>query len=628
MKCLKNKIITFLAFLNICLLGYLAYIVNTLPKIKTQDFYPTKDVTILDSENNLINHLPTFKSDIDYENIPQNVINALLSTEDESFFSHQGINPKRIAKALFNDISAGYAKEGASTITQQVIKNTYLSSEKNINRKIKEIILALKLEKSLRKQDIITYYLNNVLFSDNIYGLYNAALYFFDKKPHLLTVDEAATLVGLIQLPNHYNPYKNINEATIRRDTVLKAMFKNGFISSDELQIYRNIKISSKLKKNDIFKNTTYYNPYLDLIDNKSTSVNTYMNKDIQYTFYEIATNKLGFLPDNRINIGLVAIDNKNAGILGIFGNRNSDKMNINNVLVKRHMASTMKPIIDYLPYFETKISSPGEVIIDEPYNYSDGTPLKNWDSQYKGAISFRQALSESRNIPALKVFNLTSQDEKIKILKKLGLNPPDKLYEADAIGCGNGLYSLLEVTNAYTCFANNGKFKKADYKVNDNPFRQVIKPSSAFFINSILHDVFKSSSFTPKNTYMMAKTGQTNYDSKTAKKYNIPLNATKDSFVISYTKNITFGCYIGYDRITSDSYLDRYKTQIPRKIMSYFMKKYAPNDSMPTIPDNITKEKCIIQDNELYLDKNGYYEYFIIDALPPRYKEKNYILI
>lgn len=328
MKDLRNKLVLLLAFLNISILIYLIIIVNTLPKIKTQDFYPTNDVTILDSNNNLINHLPTFKSDITYEEIPQNVINALISTEDEAFFIHNGINPKRIIKAILTDIKSHYAKEGASTITQQVIKNTYLSSEKNINRKVKEIILAIKLENSMQKSDIITYYLNNVLFSDNIYGIYNASLYFFNKKPALLTVDEAAMLVGLIQLPNKYNPYKNLAEATIRRDIVLKAMYKNNFLTHDELEIYRNIKLENKLKKNVIFQNTSYYNPYLDLIDTKTKSLKTYMNKDIQYTLYEIATNKLGFLPDDKINIGLIAIDNHTAGILGIFGNRTANKKN------------------------------------------------------------------------------------------------------------------------------------------------------------------------------------------------------------------------------------------------------------------------------------------------------------
>lgn len=628
MKDLRNKLVLLLAFLNISILIYLIIIVNTLPKIKTQDFYPTNDVTILDSNNNLINHLPTFKSDITYEEIPQNVINALISTEDEAFFIHNGINPKRIIKAILTDIKSHYAKEGASTITQQVIKNTYLSSEKNINRKVKEIILAIKLENSMQKSDIITYYLNNVLFSDNIYGIYNASLYFFNKKPALLTVDEAAMLVGLIQLPNKYNPYKNLAEATIRRDIVLKAMYKNNFLTHDELEIYRNIKLENKLKKNVIFQNTSYYNPYLDLIDTKTKSLKTYMNKDIQYTLYEIATNKLGFLPDDKINIGLIAIDNHTAGILGIFGNRTANKITINNVLVKRHMASTMKPLIDYLPYFEKTTASPGEVVIDEEYNYSDGTSLKNWDSIYKGAISLRQALRESRNIPALKIFKKTSKETKIETLSRLGLTVPNNLYEADAIGCGNGLYSLFEISNAYLAFANNGKFKKASYILNDDPFLQVIKPSSAFFINSILHDVFSKSKFVPKNTYMMAKTGQTNYDKRTALKYNIPSNATKESFVISYTKDITFGCYVGYDKIDSTSYLDRIKTQIPRTIMTYFMNKFQTNVGSPDTPSNIEKQKCIIKDNVLYLDESGIYEYFIKDALPPKYKEHNYIKI
>lgn len=126
----------------------------------------------------------------------------------------------------------------------------------------------------------------------------------------------------------------------------------------------------------------------------------------------------------------------------------------------------------------------------------------------------------------------------------------------------------------------------------------------------------------------MMAKTGQTNYDKRTALKYNIPSNATKESFVISYTKDITFGCYVGYDKIDSTSYLDRIKTQIPRTIMAYFMNKFQTNVGSPDTPSNIEKQKCIIKDNVLYLDESGIYEYFIKDALPPKYKEHNYIKI
>ncbi len=627
MKSLTNKLIIILAFLNIIIIIYILKIYTTLPSIQSSDFYINDEVTILDSTSNIINHKATFKTSIKYEQISQNVINSLISTEDEAFFIHNGINPKRIVKALIKDIKSFKAKEGASTITQQVIKNKYLSSDKSINRKLKEMMLALKLERILTKEEIITYYLNNVLFSDNIYGIYNASLYFFDKEPINLTIDEASTLVGLIQLPNFYNPYKNLEKCSLRRNIVLKALFKNNFITQDELDFYRNINLYSKLKKNEKFINTSYYNQYLDIIDNKVGTVSTYMNKDIQYTLYEIATNKLNFLPDDDINIGLICIDNNTNGILGIYGNRTPYKKTINTVLQKRHMASCMKPIMDYLPYFETTNNSPASVIIDDDINYSNGTKLKNWDNLYKGAISIRQALSESRNIPALKIFNMTSYEKKKEILSRVNLELPGTLYEADSIGCGNALFSLYDIASCYTAFANMGKFRKVEAIVNEEPYLQVMRPTSAFFINTILHDVFKSSSYNIDG-YMMAKTGQTNYDSDTIKKYNIPQYATKDSYVISYTKDITLGIYIGYDKISSTCYLDRQKTQIPRTIMKYFMRKYQNNAKEITIPSDITYKKCNIINNELYLDDNGKYDYFIKDVYPDKYKKRSYFKI
>lgn len=627
MKSLINKLIIILAFLNIIIIIYILKIYTNLPHINSNDFYINDEVTILDSSSNIINHKATFKTSILYEQISQNVINSLISTEDEAFFIHNGINPKRIVKALLKDIKSLKAKEGASTITQQVIKNKYLSSDKSINRKLKEMMLAMKLEGMLTKEEIITYYLNNVLFSDNIYGIYNASLYFFDKEPINLSLDEAATLVGLIQLPNYYNPYKNLDECILRRNIVLKALYKNKFISQSELEFYRNIDLSSKLKKNEKFLNTSFYNQYLDIIENKVGCVNTYMNKDIQYTLYEIATNKLGFLPDDDINIGLICIDNNTNGILGIYGNRTPYKKTLNTVLQKRHMASCMKPIMDYLPYFESTNNSPASVIIDDDINYTDGTKLKNWDNLYKGAISVRQALSESRNIPALKIFNMTSYEKKKEILSKLNLKLPNTLYEADSIGCGNATFSLYEIASCYTAFANMGKFKCVSPLVNDNPFYQVMRPSSAFFINTILHDVFKSSSYNIDG-YMMAKTGQTNYDAKTLKEYNIPIGSTKDSYVISYTKDITLGIYIGYDIISSKTYLDRDKTQIPRTIMKYFMRKYQNNAKEITMPKDIEVKKCSIIGSLLYLDQNGKYDYFIKDVYPLEYKKRSFMKI
>lgn len=287
-------------------------------------------------------------------------------------------------------------------------------------------------------------------------------------------------------------------------------------------------------------------------------------------------------------------------------------------------MASTMKPIMDYAPLFETTTSSPATIINDSPMTYSDGTALKNWDYQFKGDITLRQALKESRNIPALKIFKKISNQERKNVLKRLGMNPINDFLESDALGCGANLFSLLEVANAYLAFANEGMYKQASFVKNDEPFVRALKPSTAFFINSILHDVFAGSKFDLKNGYMMAKTGQTNYDSNTLKKYNIPSYATKDSFVISYTKNLTFACYIGYDSISSSNYLDRRRVQIPRAIMAHFMNKFAYGEKIMA-PNDVVYKRYEYHDNTIYLSNSGKYDYFILGAEPKEYYKKKY---
>ena len=194
-----------------------------------------------------------------------------------------------------------------------------------------------------------------------------------------------------------------------------------------------------------------------------------------------------------------------------------------------------------------------------------NGTKLKNYDNQYLGAITLRKALSDSRNIPAVKLFNQVGYERAFQFVEKLGIEKKDTIYEADAIGGTTTGYTLLSLANAYQGFANLGYYKKAvPYQkiqydltsyVNDTPAKLVMKPTTAYLINSMLHDVFKGSTFDQKNTYMMAKTGQTNFDQATIKKYHLPWNATKDSLLIAYTKDMTIGVWVGYEKYQMENF-------------------------------------------------------------------------
>lgn len=564
------------------------------------------------------------------------MINALLAIEDDTFFNHKGVNIKRLIGALIENIKAKSYKEGASTINQQVIKNLVLTSDKTMNRKVSEIILSFKLDEIYSKEQILELYLNNVLFGQNIYGIKEASLYYFNKEPSLLSLDEAATLAGIIQLPNYYNPYQNIEEAIKRRNVVLKAMLDKNFIGESAYVKAKNESLDKKLEKNNKFKKESYLNSYLDYLESEigknMNNVYTFLDKDCQKELVNIALNKYNHFPDNDIKVAMVLLDNNTAGIKALVGNRDLSKKVINYATSKRQFASTMKPLQVYGPLFEYLNYSPASVINDSYFTYSNGIQLKNWDNQFKGDITIRKALSESRNIPALKAYMMTSDEEKVQFLNALGLYPDKPLIEPEALGAGNNTYSLLDITSAYSVFARSGKFLKtsAIASTSGNSFyekstlkKQVIKESTAFFTNSILHDVFKNSSYNIDSGYLVAKTGTSNFDAAILKKYNIPQGASKDSYVIAYTKDVTFGVWVGYDNVSSTQYLDRNKIHISKKIMKHVMNKYKGEASSYPKPSNVTLTRVNINDGDLYLDPNGFYDYFIIGTEPLHYYRK-----
>lgn len=598
-------------------------------------------IEIYDSDNELISTENCYYQYVSLNNISDHIKNAFVAVEDRDFYEHDGYSIKRIFSAIYTNIIDGSYSSGASTITQQYVKNTILTNEKTLERKANELAYALELEKRYTKDQILEAYLNTILFGSNIYGIQMASKYYFNKDASAINISEAAYLAGMIQAPNRYNAYINPDAANDRKNVVLKCMQEEGYISSLEYDYEKNINISSLLSKSFDNKQISYITPYLDYIyqninfnDDTINEIYTYLDKNIQYDLYKIMTNEYGLFNDDNLNCAIVVLDNKTYGIKAIMGNRSTDSMVLNYASdVKLQPGSTIKPILDYAPAIEYLGYTPATIINDEYFKYSDGTVLKNYDNNYLGPITLRRALSDSRNVPAVKLFNLVGHDKAFSFANKMGIYS-DKYYEADAIGGATTGYTLLSLANAYQSFANLGYYKKVsaiskiEYNTyswkNDDYAKLIMKPSTAWLINNILHDVFKGSSYDLKNTYLMAKTGQTNYDSKTLSKYNIPYGATKDSLLIGYTKDLTIGIWVGYNQIKEGQYLDRYKKNIPRSIMKIILEKYAQPNNYYEIIDNITKEYITIVDDKAYLsNSNGYYEYFEKGTEPLSYPNK-----
>lgn len=595
-----------------------------------------KPISIYDKNNNLVSTDNYYYSYASIDEISSNIIKAFIAVEDKSFYKHNGFNIKRIASSIINNITNNKS-HGASTITQQYVKNIFLSNEKTIERKLKEIAISFNLEKRYTKDQILEAYLNSILFGANIYGIKMASLYYFNKLPKDISLSEASYLAGMIQAPNYYNAYKNHEAANERKNIVLKCMLDENYITIDEYNTEINVDIKKLLGKKLLdYKN--YLSPYLDYIysilpenNDNINEIYTYLDLDIQKDLYKIITNEYGLFNDENLNCSIVVLNNYNYGVMAIVGNRSTNQRVLNYACeVKLQPGSVIKPILDYAPAIEYLSYGPATLINDEPYTYKDGTVVNNYDDGFLGVISLRKALSDSRNIPAIKLFNEVGYDKAFSFANKIGIES-DEIYEADAIGGAKNGYTLLSLANAYQAFANLGNYKKASgissicydghtYYNNELP-KLAMKPSTAWLINNMLHDVFKNSIYNLDNTYLMAKTGQTNYDEKTLNKYSIPYGATKDSLLIGYTKDLTIGIWVGYNNISKNNYLDRYKKNIPRSIMKIILGKYAKDDLYYEVIPGITKRYITTFDNQIYLAKeNGYYEYFIEGMEPHNY--------
>ncbi len=643
MKSILNKVFLFITVftLIITLIGSIAGIVLFRNASNTSIFIKenSKPIYIYDDKKNLISSDSLYYEYCSIKEVSPILIQAVTAIEDKDFYHHPGISIPRILSSIYQNIKNKSIVSGASTITQQYIKNTYFTNEKTFMRKINEIAYALELEKKYTKDQILEAYFNTVLFGSNIYGVKMAARYYFNKDPKDITANEAAILAGMIQLPNHYNPLKNPDAATERKNLVLRRMLEEGYLTKEEYEALILVHASDLVQKGFTNTKITYLTPYLDYLfsslpqsNDNINAIFTYLDTDIQKTLYSIMNNDYKLFNDDELNCAIVVLDNSTYGVKAIAGNRSYNQRVISyasDVLLQP--GSTIKPLLDYAPAIEYLNYNPATIIVDEEYSYKNGTSIKNYDNQYLGAIPLRKALSDSRNIPAVKLFNEVGYERSFAFLKNLGIEKKDTIYEADAIGGSTTGYTLLSLANAYQAFANLGYYKKASayHKIeydltnlsNDSKAKLVMKPTTAFLINSMLHDVFKGSTFDQKNTFMMAKTGQTNYDQSTIKKYHLPSNATKDSLLIAYTKDLTIGVWVGYEKISDGKFLDYYKKNIPRSIMKLLLDTFAEKGLYYDDIDGIHKSYITIYEDKAYLAKdNGYYEYFLEGTQPLTY--------
>ncbi|WP_017755542.1 transglycosylase domain-containing protein [Calidifontibacillus oryziterrae] len=641
-------------------LGAMAFIKDA-PKIDAASLEVPQSTKVYDRDKNLIAELGDEKrTTITYQEIPKILEDAVLATEDVRFYEHIGIDFKRIAGAVIANITDGFGSQGASTITQQVVKNAFLSPEKTWKRKIQEQYLAIQLDSKYSKQQILTMYLNRINYGNRAYGAAKAAEIYFGKELKDLELHEAALLAGLPQRPNGYDPYKYPEEAEKRRNLVLSYMEMHGKITSEQADEAKAIPVTSYIveKKESSNPHDAFIDQVLEEIeqiediDIQSSGVSIYTTLDAKtQSFVEKVLNTDDYItyPDERFQAGIVVLDTKTGEVLAIGGGRNQSTSYFATD-IKRQPGSTAKPIFDYGPAIEYLKWSTYHQIVDEPHSYTNGPAVNNWDGGYKGQMSIRDALADSRNIPALKTFQEVGPAKSRAFAASLGIQVEDRINEAYSIGGFNGT-SPLDQAGAYSAFGNNGVYTKPHTilkivfpdgrEINMKPESKVVmKEYTAFMVTDMLKSVMHSGTGRSANVsgvHIAGKTGTTNYENETRQKYNIPKSAVPDSWFTGYSPDYTISVWTGYNEHSKENYISSKNQGISKQLFKVIMTEISKGKKqrdfvMPTsvikspvvkgsnppmLPSTLTPEDMIV------------YEYFVkgteptevsdeYDTLPP----------
>lgn len=524
------------------------------------------------------------RTEIPLEEISPYIRQATISIEDSHFYEHYGFRPTSFIRATLANIVSGGFSQGGSTIDQQVVKNALLTREKTITRKIKEIILSLKLDKEVPKDTILQIYLNESPYGGTIYGVEEACLSYFGKHAKDVTLTEAAYIAALPQSPTYYSPYgKHRDELEKRKNLVLERMYELGYITESERNIAQEEYVTFEKDVTNSGKAlhfVMYIREYLeekygtDVVLNGGLKVITTVDYNLQKNLEEIV--KEGALENekkfNATNAAAVAINPRNGQILAMVGSRDFFDTKIpgqyNIATALRQPGSSIKPII-YAAAFALGYT-PETVLFDVPTQFSSrcdayGKPKaganetdcympEDYDGKWRGPMTLRDALAQSINVPAVKLLYLTGIDRAIKLAQQMGLstlNNPER-YGLSLV-LGGGEITLLELTNAYGVFANNGIYNNPqgilEVRDSDNNIlekfslqeKEVLSEPVSSLISSVLSDnvakipgygPISSSNFYFKDRPVAAKTGTT--------------NDYRDVWVIGYTPSVVLGMWGG----------------------------------------------------------------------------------
>tara|TARA_B100000214_G_scaffold212254_1_gene154217 strand:- start:897 stop:2738 length:1842 start_codon:yes stop_codon:yes gene_type:complete len=510
---------------------------------------------------------------VTFNEIPAFLIEALVATEDRRFFQHWGIDPFSLVRAAVVNLKEGKIKQGGSTLTQQLAKNLFLVFDRSVERKVQELLLALWLEMSFTKEQILTLYLNRVYFGSGVFGLRAAAEYYFGKSVSDLRLNEAAMLIGTLKAPSKYNPRTNLSLAKKRTTQVLNNMMHAGSLKKNILRKHAKYRVKIKSQLN--LQRGTWY--FADWIRERAEAYanNVYLNKRVFTTLDPLLqkkaeaalANQLKRVNSNKQLEGAVVVLDATGKVLAMVGGRNYFKSKFNRATQSRRQpGSVFKPVV-FLAALSTGLS-PETVISDQPLEIGSWRP-KNFDGVYRTQVSLRQALQMSYNVATVRLSEKIGRDLTIKMAYRLGINA--KLDDKPSLALGSSGVSLINMTAAYAAISNGG-FPVEPYGISsivtekgELIYTRREQTATPIASSKVIEDMNRM-----LEGVIAGGTGKEANIGRTAAGKTGTSQDYRDAWFIGYSEGLTVGVWVGRDdnrpmrKITGGS--------IPAKIWGEFM--------------------------------------------------------
>jgi len=496
-------------------------------------------------------HGPTRQ--VPYRQIPKALVQAIVATEDRRFYEHRGIDLLGIGRALVRNTEAGELREGGSTITQQLARTLFLTQERTLWRKLKEIVIAARLEQDFSKEEILGLYLNQVYFGSGAYGVTDAARLYFNKPVEKLTLVESALLAGLPQAPSRYSPLVNRDLARRRRDAVLKNLVEVGQLSAADYEKARRKPVALDPRPDRTATRASYFTAYVQSLlpellggnPGEGLTVETTLDPAMQASAQRSLRTALADYRGRRISQGaIIALDPVSGEIRAMVGGDDFQKSQFNRaVQAQRQPGSTFKVFV-YAAALESGVR-PDDVYVDAPTNV--GTyEVKNYDRQFRGAMTLTEALKESRNTIAVQLYQKVGEARVLDMAQRLGIKSPLRRGAATALGAS--VVNLLELTSAYATLANQGGHVEplAIRRIFDRSGReiyratpqkhQVVSPELAATLTAMLRQVIE------------AGTGRRAALDRPAAGKTGTTEEHRDLLFVGYTPQLATGVWLGND--------------------------------------------------------------------------------